>query len=151
MTSPVWKSIAGRLVTGLLAVGLIAALIWSLAPHDPNALTAQLKSAAATERDLDPDRPGFISGLIDEQEYMRLRGDYLAERRGLPYGKLAEPREQALRAMTQQEALRPQAATANQWEPVGPAPIPNGQTSNRTDPVSGRTIAIAVHPFQGGI
>lgn len=146
MTSRLRKSIAGRLVTGLLAVGLIAALIWSLTPYDPDSLTAQLKSAAAVERDLDPDRPGFISGLIDEQEYMRLRGDYLAERRGLPYGNLAAPREQALRAMTQQEALRPQAATANQWEPVGPAPIPNGQTTNRSDPVSGRTIAIAVHP-----
>ncbi len=132
-------------------VGLIAALIWSLTPRDPNSLAAQLQSAAATERDLDPDRPPFMTGLIDEQVYLRLRNDYTAEQRGLPYGKLDDPRGQALRAMTQQEAQRPQVATANQWEPIGPAPIPNGQTTTRTDPVSGRTIAIAVHPTDPNI
>jgi len=152
MTSRSWKSIASRLLTGGLAIGLIIALIWSLVPRDPDSLAAQLKSAAATDRDRDPDRPGFISGLIDEQEYMRLRNDYLAERRGLPYGSLNDPRGQALRAMAQQTAAqKPQAATANQWTPVGPAPIPNGQTSNRSDPVSGRTIAIAVHPTNPNI
>src|SRR5512147_224330 len=99
MTSRSWKSIASRLLTGGLAIGLIIALIWSLVPRDPDSLVTQFKSAAATERDRDPDRPGFISGLIDEQEYMRLRNDYLGERRGLPYGNLDDPRGQALRAM----------------------------------------------------
>ena len=88
-----------RLVKGGLLVGLIAALIWSLAPHDAGTLTARLQSAAADERSLDPDRPGFIAGLIDEQTYLQLRNDYIAERRGLPYGKLDDPRGQALRAM----------------------------------------------------
>jgi len=32
------------------------------------------------------------------------------------------------------------------WTALGPAPIPNGQTEGRTDPVSGRVTAIAVHP-----
>ncbi|MGI8481514.1 MAG: WD40/YVTN/BNR-like repeat-containing protein, partial [Chthoniobacterales bacterium] len=32
------------------------------------------------------------------------------------------------------------------WTFLGPAPIPNGQTFNRVDPVSGRTTAIAIHP-----
>jgi len=35
-----------------------------------------------------------------------------------------------------------------QWTPLGPAPIPNGQTTppRATDPVSGRVTAIAIHP-----
>src|SRR5262249_30092930 len=32
------------------------------------------------------------------------------------------------------------------WTPLGPAPVPNGQTQGRTDPVTGRVTAIAVHP-----
>ena len=32
------------------------------------------------------------------------------------------------------------------WTFLGPAPIPNGQTQNRVDPVSGRVTAIAIHP-----
>ncbi len=47
--------------------------------------------------------------------------------------------------MGRQES-RLKVATVNQWNPIGPAPIPNGQTTGRSDPVSGRTIAIAVHP-----
>ncbi|MEY2561282.1 MAG: hypothetical protein QOG51_1697 [Verrucomicrobiota bacterium] len=36
--------------------------------------------------------------------------------------------------------------TAPSWLALGPFPIPNGQTENRVDPVSGRVTAIAVHP-----
>ncbi len=149
MTSHIWKTIAARFIKGALIIGLAGALIWSLAPHDSSLLTDQLKNAAAADRDRDADRPGFIAGLIDETMYLRLRSEYLAERRGLPYGSLVQPRTQALNVMARQEAqqaARPTAATANQWTPVGPAPIPNGQTTTRSDPVSGRTIAIAVHP-----
>jgi hypothetical protein len=32
------------------------------------------------------------------------------------------------------------------WTPIGPAPLPNGQTFGVTQPVSGRVSAIAVHP-----
>lgn len=32
------------------------------------------------------------------------------------------------------------------WVALGPFPLPNGQTENRVDPVSGRVTAIAVHP-----
>lgn len=37
------------------------------------------------------------------------------------------------------------------WTFLGPHPIPNGQTENRVDPVSGRVTAIAVHPTDPGI
>src|SRR5688500_7466021 len=35
--------------------------------------------------------------------------------------------------------------------PIGPAPIPNGQTEQIETPVSGRTTAIAVHPTNPNI
>ncbi len=38
------------------------------------------------------------------------------------------------------------AAPNSSWKWLGPAPIPNGQTTNRLDPVSGRVTAIAIHP-----
>ncbi len=37
------------------------------------------------------------------------------------------------------------------WTAMGPFPIPNGQTSNRSDPVSGRVTSIAVHPTDANI
>ena len=37
------------------------------------------------------------------------------------------------------------------WIPLGPAPIPNGQTVGISTPVSGRTISIAVHPTNPNI
>ena len=75
MTSHARKTVASRLIKVALFISLVAALIWSLAPHDPNLLTDQLRSAVAADRNRDPDRPGVISGLIDEAAYLRLRGD----------------------------------------------------------------------------
>ncbi len=37
------------------------------------------------------------------------------------------------------------------WSPIGPAPIPNGQTFGVVKPVSGRTTAIAIHPTNGNV
>ena len=37
------------------------------------------------------------------------------------------------------------------WSPIGPAPIPNGQTFAVVNTVSGRTTAIAIHPTNGNI
>src|SRR2546423_6983576 len=42
------------------------------------------------------------------------------------------------------QVARPEATPS--WLALGPFPIPNGQTENRVDPVSGRVTAIAVHP-----
>jgi hypothetical protein len=67
-----------------------------------------------------------------------LRGDYPAF---LPYN----PRLRALSELAEQEARLPQIDPAF-WTQLGPAPIPNGQTVAPPSPVSGRTVAIAVHP-----
>ena len=102
-----------------------------------------------------PDLPGFLDGQIDMEEYLQLRSDATSEYRGLPYspGKKgpANPRAEAIKKMESQQQHRLQALTVGglppaSWESLGPAPIPNGQTTTRSDPVSGRATAIAVHP-----
>ena len=53
-----------------------------------------------------------------------------------------------MRAMPQSHA---KDALLAPWIPLGPAPIPNGQTLTISTPVSGRTISIAVHPTNPNI
>src|SRR4030081_2323257 len=43
-------------------------------------------------------------------------------------------------------AFEPKITVQPPWTALGPFPIPNGQTQVRSDPVSGRVSAIAVHP-----
>jgi photosystem II stability/assembly factor-like uncharacterized protein len=102
----------------------------------------------------DPDLPPWMVGKIDKEEYLRLRGDYIDMLRGRPIDLPFDPREKAIQQMEKQEVLvrervrRGLSSPVNltNWVPLGPAPIPLGQTSNTRVPVSGRTIAIAVHP-----
>lgn len=105
---------------------------------------ASAQSTGAGEDD-DPDLPPRARGLINKGEYLARRNAYINRLRGIPYDTPGNPRVKAIREMEAQESLyEPQISVAN-WESVGPAPIPNGQTSPQT-PVSGRTISIAVHP-----
>ena len=107
----------------------------------------------------DPDLPPWMAGKIDKAAYLRLRADYVNLRRGRPYNLPFNPRERAVEKMKQQENekkarrlldTRFGAAAAlaadPEWRSLGPYPIPNGQTSAVSTPVSGRTISIAVHP-----
>jgi photosystem II stability/assembly factor-like uncharacterized protein len=64
-------------------------------------------------------------------------------------------REQGVKEMAAQEAKmqedrrlgRPSPnVSSSSWTNIGPFPIPDGQTSGVVQPVSGRTVAIAVHP-----
>jgi photosystem II stability/assembly factor-like uncharacterized protein len=107
----------------------------------------------------DPDLPPWMAGKIDKAAYLRLRADYVNLRRGRPYNLPFNPRERAIEKMKQQEnekkarrlldgrfASVAALAADPEWRSLGPYPIPNGQTSAVSTPVSGRTIAIAVHP-----
>jgi photosystem II stability/assembly factor-like uncharacterized protein len=46
----------------------------------------------------------------------------------------------------QESSVRATALNSTSWTPIGPAPIPNGQTQTVTTAVSGRVSAIAVDP-----
>lgn len=102
----------------------------------------------------DPDLPPGMAGRIDKEAYLRARGDYIDMLRGREGNVPPNAREQAIAEMARQEkalqrrvsqGLASPVDTAN-WMFLGPAPIPLGQTSTTRVPVSGRTIAIAVHP-----
>ena len=110
--------------------------------------------------DLPPDFIGPPNRDFSKEEFMIERAEGIALKRGIskdtPFDPQARPA--ALRQMEQQEervARMPQSpmrdALLAAWIPLGPAPIPNGQTVGVSTPVSGRTIAIAVHPTNPNI
>ncbi|MGH9871389.1 MAG: DUF4214 domain-containing protein [Pyrinomonadaceae bacterium] len=123
------------------------------------ALLSLLISGSAKRSSLDADLPSFVEdeegGQFDKEEYMMRRGEATAQRRGISEGAHFDPqaRPAAVRQREIQEhhvANMPQSlakdALLAPWIPLGPAPIPNGQTLTVSTPVSGRTISIAVHP-----
>ncbi len=97
----------------------------------------------------DPRLPPGAAGTIDPSTYLRLRAEAIARLRGLPYSDPGA-RVRALQALDRQEqallAIQGPHTPATAWTPLGPAPIPNGQTSPSV-PVSGRVTAIAIHPL----
>lgn len=135
-----------------LRFSALAALLMFLSMLPPGSV--QVSHADVPPDDLDPQLPLFLQGKIDKTEYLKARGDYVNLLRGLPYNLPYDARAAALRQQDQQVAdrnarvargLESRAATSP-WTALGPAPIPNGQTSGITAPVSGRITAIAVHP-----
>ena len=99
----------------------------------------------------EPDLPPDISALgLDKEAFMRARDEYIGLLRGVPHFLPYDPRIRAIRQMEEQELRTPQIDPAF-WTQIGPAPIPNGQTIGVTNPVSGRTVAIAVHPTNPNI
>jgi hypothetical protein len=123
------------------------------------------KLAAFADKDLpyegdDPDRPAFLRTDLTEEEFLSRRSEYLGLKRGLSKDRESDPqdRQAAIRKMDEQQAeLRAmpdspeKSSLLADWIPIGPAPIPNGQTSGFSTPVSGRTISIAVHPTNANI
>lgn len=101
--------------------------------------------------DDDPDLPPGAAGTVDKADYLKRRGEHIEMLRGLPHGLDYDPRELAVEERKRQEAVEKERArlagkTLAAWTAIGPMPIPNGQTSNTSVPVSGRTISIAIHP-----
>jgi hypothetical protein len=98
----------------------------------------------------DPDLPPGPGQKLDKLEFMRAREDHFALLRGVPHFQDHDPRLAALRQMRAQEAEQP-LIDPTFWTQIGPAPIPNGQTQAPSSAVSGRTVAIAVHPTNPNI
>src|SRR6266705_340603 len=108
----------------------------------------------------DPDRPRFAGGTFDEANYLKLRAEYIARLRGYEPGKAFDIglRKRAIDVMAGQESDRNNAAKTSlmqpqvfDWTPIGPTPIPNGQTQTTTAAVSGRVTAIDVKPTNSAI
>ncbi len=157
------------------AISLFGTAIAQSAPQatqpkstQPGTSTAA-RSALATSTDADEndendaDIPPFARGKMDKATYLRLRDEHVAKRRGID-DLMTNPqaRSQAIQKMERQEQLllqRKQGLANNAsgvaiplipvWAPLGPDPIPNGQTDPNLNvanelPVSGRVTAIAI-------
>ncbi|HEY7403761.1 MAG TPA: MBG domain-containing protein [Candidatus Angelobacter sp.] len=125
------------------------------------------------------DLPAFFKGSIDTEDYLRMRNAHIRRLRGLmdrefsPWrrnGAIADARarEQQLRQAASQNTAIPDpnfvgptspqspgpllpASLLQPWTPLGPAPIPNGQTTAVTQAVSGRVTNIVIHPTNENI
>lgn len=141
-------------ITGILA--LTALSLW--------AYPSVSKAAMSLFTDDDPDVPRTWKNAMSKEEYMLRRSEHIALMRGLGSGLPINPalRMQAVKKLNEQQqrllgssspaagaqsqsSLSAAAITGN-WMPIGPYPIPNGQTVGSSTAVSGRTVTIAVHP-----
>src|SRR5262249_5900408 len=71
--------------------------------------------------------------------------------RGLPYETGPEARVSAIQQMEGQISAQPPFTVGPAWIPIGPAPIPKGQTTGIENPGNGRGTAIAVQPTDPNI
>jgi hypothetical protein len=157
------------------------------ATDDPAAATDPNAAAAASPTDQDridllsdtdsADLPSFFKGLIDTEDYLRMRNAHNRRLRGLmdpsfqPWRRNGAIYSTQLREQQLQDAvatgsgdpafvgpLAPNtsapiipASLLTPWTPLGPSPIPNGQTTGVSQAVSGRVTVIAVHPTNENI
>lgn len=129
-------------------------LLWVVALAASGSLAAW---TALWDWDSEPDLPGpLVAGkAIDKEAFMLARAEQIALMRGIDvqsernYSPLW--REQAIAELTAAERTRSPDTSTTAWTPLGPAPIPNGQTVGTTTAVSGRVISIAVHPSNADI
>ena len=115
---------------------------------------AAVSKDADEDGDEDPDLPSIPGAVVNKQDFLFKREEQVSFLRGLPYPR-PDSRVRAIYAMRRQEIAleqnRAESAAAATWRAIGPAPIPNGQTTAVTTPVSGRTTCIAIHPTNPSI
>ena len=118
------------------------------APLDPRDIVHPLLPAQGGTS-VDPDMGEYADG-VSKREYVMMRDAYMRQRVGaLPDG-VVNPRLNAAlevkRRLDQIPRIQFGNPPTNDWVPYGPDPIPGGSTYERTDPTSGRTISLAIHP-----
>jgi hypothetical protein len=133
----------------LVLVSAIAVAAPAPKPWTPPSLLAT--SALASAVDDDPDMPATLANGLDKAAYMQARDQWFQQHWGDSFAGAYEARLQAIQQMQQQAGqLAPFAATGY-WTPIGPSPIPNGQTTTTSTSISGRISAIVVHPTNPNI
>ncbi|HJQ68444.1 MAG TPA: C25 family cysteine peptidase [Blastocatellia bacterium] len=112
----------------------------------------QGQKSAGEPQELDPDLPPMAYGVIDKEAYLLKRNENINFLRGIPYpADRPNPRIKAIEEMLRAREINAPLINSGTWTEIGPAPLPNGQTEGVQTPVSGRTIAIAVHPTNPNI
>ncbi|HEX9917810.1 MAG TPA: hypothetical protein VGA87_01520, partial [Pyrinomonadaceae bacterium] len=127
-------------------------------PAAPTKRERSMTRKPGEAKEEDPDLPAMQKGKINFEAYFLKRQEHINMLLGVADDGTYNPllRVKAIDQMEQQESrLRQEAKngllaqpmiSSTSWTPIGPQPIPNGQTSTVSHPVSGRTTAIAVHP-----
>jgi hypothetical protein len=135
------------LVLALLALGSTLALAAPRPkPWTPSAAPASATATAAAI-DEDPDLPSDLGGLIDKTEYLQARSNAVNLRYSdANAAEVAAGRAAAVEQLQRQKTRQGPFTSASTWTPIGPWPIPNGQTTSIATAISGRVSAIAVHP-----
>lgn len=147
----------GLMILGVLA--LTALVLW---------VSPFTSSAQQSSTNDDPDVPRLWKNMMSKEEYMLKRDEHINLLRGIGTGLPFNPavRMRAIEQLnlqqqrlfgatsqagtssggTQSQSSSSAGAISGTWTPIGPFPIPNGQTVGISTPVSGRTVAVAVHP-----
>lgn len=127
-------------------------------PATPAKRKQSLTRKPGEAKEDDPDLPAFQKGKINFEAYLLKRQEHVNLLLGVAEDGTYNPmlRVKAIAEMGRQESKLRQDVkdgrsdqpliSSTSWTPLGPQPIPNGQTSTVVHPVSGRTSAIAVHP-----
>jgi hypothetical protein len=115
----------------VLIIGVLLSIV-ALSGLGPSPAKAQ---APGVEDEDDADLPRIGRGRIDKNEYLGLRDAHVNRLRGVPYDR-PDARVRAIREMEGQEIEFGPTTSSSTWTSIGPAPIPNGQTSPVTS-VSG--------------
>lgn len=129
----------------LVVVTVALAGVSSAAPR-PASWTPPARATAANAVEADPDMPAGLAQPLDKAAYMDARARYFQQRWDAPFDVAYNGRIEAIEQLKRQNAGLGAFAAGNTWTPIGPFPIPNGQTTTNATPVSGRVTAIAVHP-----
>jgi hypothetical protein len=120
--------------------------------------------AGLSNKASDPDLPRAGFPEINKKEYLMRREAHLGLIRSSKDDPTGQLRVRAVDEMARQERqVNPQTESAagasgspsdgniRVWTPFGPDPIPNGGTQGEENPVSGRTVTIAIHPTNPNI
>ncbi|MCE9628217.1 MAG: hypothetical protein K8R56_09920, partial [Candidatus Eisenbacteria bacterium] len=109
--------------------------------------------AIATPIDDDPDLPtGILGEPIEKEAYLRARGEAMLRRfDGATIDQINAGRAAGVELMKKQRGQQAPFISASAWSAMGPFPIPNGQTTTISTPVSGRVTAIVVDPTDANL
>src|SRR5688500_17059967 len=148
----------GLMIVALLALAAFA--LWA------SPFTSRAQQSSTND---DPDVPRLWKNVMSKEEYKLRREEHVSLLRGIGTGLPFNPSVR-MRAIDQlnsqqrrlfgepgqpgsggsgtqtQSASSSSSAISGTWTPIGPFPIPNGQTVGISTPVSGRTVAVAIHP-----
>ena len=144
--------VQGALIVAVVAL-FVGAIVPSASSNSTKGLTAKgdplavLRASAGQIGLGDADAPP-VGQHVDPRTYLSLRAHQTSLYRGAPFNLDYNARQVAVQRFEQAMANRGKAGPA--WTPIGPMPIPNGQTTP-TNPVNGRVTAIAVDPTDANV